>query len=258
MSSLLNYTELNSDSKSNPILILHGLFGSSQNWLGFAKNFAKKNFRVVIVDLRNHGNSFHHDVHDYQSMVLDLVPLITILGKPVNVVGHSMGGKVAMLLSAWYPEYIEKLAVIDIAPVKYDHPHLEIIDILLQIDLSKLGKRSEVDQMLANRIPDSKQRAFLLLNLIREQQSLRWKINLNALKKYISNIMDFPASEFSFSKPALFVSGINSGYIGQKHLSKINGFFPNSNLEIVPNSGHWVHVDNPVKLLSILNHFFSN
>ena len=175
---LLNYNDLNEASSFRPVLIVHGLFGSSQNWQTFAKRLIQNNFRVITVDLRNHGNSFHHEVHNYEEMVSDLISVIEKLGVPVDIIGHSMGGKSAMLLSCLHPSYVNKLAVLDIAPVKYTHSQLDKVLALLNVDLSSFTKRSDVDRMLSKDIPDKRERSFLMLNLDRKDEALKWKINL--------------------------------------------------------------------------------
>jgi len=255
---LLNYNDLNEASSFRPVLIVHGLFGSSQNWQTFAKRLIQNNFRVITVDLRNHGNSFHHDVHNYEEMVSDLTFVIEKLGTPVDIIGHSMGGKSAMLLSCLHPSYVNKLAVLDIAPVKYTHSQLDKVLALLNVDLSSFTKRSDVDRILSKDIPDKRERSFLMLNLDRKDEALKWKINLNALKRCMPEIMDFPQKNLKFTKPSLFVSGSNSSYINKENLRPIKNIFPNYRLEVIRNSGHWVHADNPEDLFLTLRDFFLN
>ena len=255
---LLNYNDLNEASSFRPVLIVHGLFGSSQNWQTFAKMLIQYNFRVITVDLRNHGNSFHHDVHNYEEMASDLTSVIEKLGAPVDIIGHSMGGKSAMLLSCLHPSYVNKLVVLDIAPVKYTHSQLDKVLALLNVDLSSFTKRSDVDRMLSRDIPDKRERSFLMLNLDRKDGALKWKINLNALKRCMPEIMDFPQKSLKFTKPSLFVSGSNSSYIKKEYLRHIKNIFPNYRLEVIRNSGHWIHADNPEDLFFTLRDFFLN
>ena len=255
---LLNYNDLNEASSFRPVLIVHGLFGSSQNWQTFAKRLIQNNFRVITVDLRNHGNSFHHDVHNYEEMVSDLTSVIEKLGPPVDIIGHSMGGKSAMLLSCLHPSYVNKLAVLDIAPVKYTHSQLDKVLALLNVDLSSFTKRSDVDRILSKDIPDKRERSFLMLNLDRKDEALKWKINLNALRRCMPEIMDFPQKNLKFTKPSLFVSGSNSSYIKKEYLRHIKNIFPNYRLEVIRNSGHWIHADNPEDLFLTLRDFFLN
>ena len=254
---MLTYYDFNKTNISRPILIVHGLFGSAQNWQTFAKNIAQNGFRVITVDLRNHGNSFHHDAHNYEVMVSDLLSVIDKLGSPVDIIGHSMGGKAAMLLSCLYPSYVNKIAVVDIAPVKYKHSQLDKVLALLRVDLSKIIKRSDIDWLLLKDIPDPRERSFLMLNLVLRDGGYKWKINLNALRKNMPDIMDFPDHNFSFTKPTLFISGSESSYIKEEYLSSIKDAFPNYRLETVNNCGHWIHSDNPIALLLALSDFFS-
>ena len=191
-------------------------------------------------------------------MASDLTSVIEKLGAPVDIIGHSMGGKAAMLLSCLHPSYVNKLAVLDIAPVKYTHSQLDKVLALLNVDLSSFTKRSDVDRMLSKDIPDKRERSFLMLNLDRKDEALKWKINLNALKRCMPEIMDFPQKNLKFTKTSLFVSGSNSSYIKKEYLRHIKNIFPNYRLEVIRNSGHWIHADNPEDLFLTLRDFFLN
>ena len=253
----LNFYDINEQSTTTPILILHGLFGSSQNWQTFARQLSRSDFRVISVDLRNHGRSFHHKIHTYEAMAFDLLCLIKEnLTEPVNILGHSMGGKVAMLFSSLYPEYVNKLAIIDIAPVKYLHSQIDKVEALLRADISKCSKRSEVEAIIRKDFPDQRERAFFMLNLIRKNERFTWKINLEALQSHMDDIMNFPKVDTEFNKPTLFVAGSESDYMSATHQKKIHKIFPNYKLDIIKNSGHWVHIDKPIELQLTIENFF--
>ncbi len=258
MAELLNYEEFGDKKFSTKILILHGLFGSSQNWRSFAKRLSKNNIRVIAADLRNHGKSFHHPKHSYEEMVSDVIYLLDEIGAPVHIIGHSMGGKVAMLLAGMYSKYVKRLVIIDIAPVCYKHSHLDKIESLIRVDLSNLRLRSEVEEKISKQITDPGERAFFMLNLSRNNDILTWKLNLLAIKNYMAKIMDFPSGNFKFLGPALFISGSESDYIQNVHLKKIKNIFPNYKLETLENCGHWVHAEKPNELSILVNSFLIN
>ena len=258
MIGLLNYEEFGDEEFSKTVLILHGLFGSAQNWQSFAKKLSKNSIRVITVDLRNHGKSFHHPVHNYEVMVSDVIRLLSKIGGPVYIIGHSMGGKVAMLLAGKYSEFVRRLVIIDIAPVPYNHSHLDKVKSLMRVDLSDLKLRSEVEEIIRGDISDPGERAFFMLNLSRSDDTLIWKFNLNALKNYMDEIMGFPSGNFKFLGPTLFVSGSESSYIQDIHLKKMENIFPKYKLKVLENCGHWVHAEKPNELLSLVNSFLVN
>ena len=258
MVGLLNYEEFRGKEYSTTVLILHGLFGSCQNWRSFAKKLSQNNIRVITADLRNHGKSFHHPTHSYEAMVLDVVSLLNEIGGQVHIIGHSMGGKVAMLLAVKYPEYVKRLVIIDIAPVYYIHSHLDKIDALMGVNLDNLRRRSEVEKKISGHISDPGERAFFMLNLRRCDDTFSWKINLNAIRNYMTEIMGFPSGQYKCLNPTLFVSGSESEYVRDLHLKKIESIFPNYKLEVIENCGHWVHTEKPNELLFLVNSFLVN
>tara|TARA_B110000483_G_C18198474_1_gene544151 strand:- start:1891 stop:2655 length:765 start_codon:yes stop_codon:yes gene_type:complete len=239
----LNYKVFGS---GEPLIILHGLLGSLDNWQSLAKKYAE-HFTVFIVDLRNHGKSPHSDKFSYEDMVEDLREFCeTNYIFNCHLLGHSMGGKVAMQFAINYPAYIDKLIIADIAPVRYEPGHNEIFEALRKVDLSLIKKREEVDQILQEKISNYDVRQFLMKGLTRgEENKFEWKFNLTAIWKNYQNILStFEASE-PFEKPSLFISGGNSSYVNTSNYDVINHYFPNNSKEVIENVGHWLHAESP-------------
>jgi pimeloyl-ACP methyl ester carboxylesterase len=222
-----------------PLLIAHGLFGSARNWGVIAKRLAATR-RVVAVDMRNHGDSPWSPVHDYPAMAADLAE--AALGRS-DVLGHSMGGKAAMLLALTYPDKVNRLVVGDIAPVAYSHTQAHLVEAMAALDLSALDSRGDADRALAAAVPDPGVRAFLLQSLdLRER---RWRLNLAALGTEMPKILSFPEVAGRFGGPALFLSGANSPYVLPEHLDRIRTLFPAARFARIPGAGHWLHAEKP-------------
>ena len=241
--------------QGNPVLILHGLFGFSDNWQTIAKGLAT-NHLVVTPDLRNHGRSPHTDSHSYPEMAEDVLAFMhdhwMFHGQ---VVGHSMGGKVAMQLALTHPDAVEKLVVVDIEPSQADDNHSGIFQALLGLDLSKITTRQEAEHYLAERIADFGTRQFLLKNITREDDGrFTWKMNLPVLWKHYPDILA-PVSGNPFDKPTLFIRGSRSNYIKLEEIPLIKPLFPQAEVVTIENAGHWVHADQPQELLRILHDF---
>ena len=251
----LNYKELG-DSKNQPLVILHGLFGSLDNWITLAKYFAE-HFHVYLVDQRNHGKSFHSDEFSYEHMAEDLNDFLIqhSIENPI-ILGHSMGGKTAMLFATQHPQMLLKLIVVDIAPKTYPVHHHKIIEGLKSLDLDKIERRSEADELLAVHIPQDDTRQFLLKNITRsESGGYKWKMNLLAIEKEIE-IIGYGLPENSiFEKETLFIRGLKSDYIQDEDIDLIQEHFPNSVLESVENAGHWVHAQAPEQLYKLVVNF---
>jgi pimeloyl-ACP methyl ester carboxylesterase len=229
-----------------PVIILHGLFGSSGNWQTFGKSLAAAGYRVVLPDLRNHGRSPHSEMHTYEAMAGDVRELIGSENLSRDVLAcHSMGGKTAMQVALEDPQSIAGLLSIDMAPGAYAHEHHEVADTLAELDVRNIRGRMEADDLLAGRIPDDGTRQFLLKNLYRTQDGLfDWRFNLEALQAEIGN-MRHAVTEGRYEGPALFVRGEKSDYIGPDREKEINRLFPKATIETAPGAGHWVHVDAP-------------
>jgi esterase len=230
-----------------PLIILHGLFGSSDNWYTVAKTFAATR-HVYLVDQRNHGQSPHSNDFNYPLLVEDLHEFIKDqqLAEP-SVIGHSMGGKVAMNFAVKYPDQLEKLIVVDIAPKAYPVHHEQLIDGMKALVLDQLPSRSEADSLLSRDVPDAAERQFLLKNLERKPGGgFQWKINLKAIDEHLIEIgegMQYPGK---FEKPTLFVRGVRSNYIKPGDEGEIRKIFPLAHFAVLE-TGHWVQAENPVE-----------
>lgn len=238
-----------------PLIILHGLFGSSDNWLTIGKSLSE-NFSVYLVDQRNHGQSFHDKTHDFKTMADDLLNFIKEHGiEQPSIIGHSMGGKVAMQFAMSYPNCIKTLVVVDISPRGYNVHHGKILEGLKSIPLPSLESRKQADDLLAEFVPDNNERQFLLKNLGRSDGGFEWKINLPVLDANIGKIVA-EISGLPFSEPTLFIKGETSNYIRDFDLTLISKLFPNSEVATVKSAGHWVHAEQPEMFLRLLRNFF--
>jgi pimeloyl-ACP methyl ester carboxylesterase len=229
-----------------PLLILHGLFGASDNWVTIGKRLAEK-YEVIIPDLRNHGQSPHSDEWQYDAMAEDVFDLTAHLGlKKISLIGHSMGGKVGMTLASKYPELLEKLVVVDIAPRKYPVQHRNILDGLLSIDLQSVSSRKEAEDQLSKYVPEPGVRQFLLKNLDRSSdRGFKWKLNLKVINDHIEGIGTATIPDQEVKIPAMFVRGINSHYVSDEDILEIRNYFSASVIESIGNAGHWVHAEQP-------------
>lgn len=239
----------------SPVIILHGLFGFSDNWQTVAKALSASHL-VITPDLRNHGHSPHTDGHSYPEMAEDVRRFMEEKWiYSCALIGHSMGGKVAMQLALTYPDFIEKLVVIDIDPGQSEDGHSAIFHTLFDMNLSKMKSRKEAERYLSERIPDAPTRQFLLKNITRnESGEYSWKMNLPALWKHYPDILA-PVSGEPFQKPTLFIRGGNSGYIKPPETALIHSLFPLARIVTIEGAGHWVHADKPNELLGVLNEF---
>ncbi len=238
----LNYKKL---GQGQPLIILHGLFGSLDNWMTLAKRFAE-DFEVYIVDARNHGQSPHTDEFGYELMAQDLKNFIRQhdISNPI-ILGHSMGGKTAMLFALENPDLLQKLIVVDITPKKYPVHHREILDALLSLDFSQIKTRGEADEELAKKIDNFAVRQFLLKNLYwKEKDELAFRFNLDVLNRDIEKIVQNFDADNSFGKPTMFIRGLKSEYILDSDFETINHYFPNNKM-VSLNCGHWIHAEKP-------------
>lgn len=221
------------------VLIAHGLFGSARNWGAIQKRLAS-DYRVTAVDMRNHGGSPWDDAHGYEEMADDLAE--TIDGR-AHVVGHSMGGKAAMMLALTQPEKVERLIIADIAPVTYGHTQMHLINAMRDLDLSGIEKRSDADALLAETVAEKPVRAFLLQSLdVRER---RWSLNLDILAREMDRIIGWPDVSGGFDGPTLFLTGGDSDYVRRDHRDGIMDLFPNATHVRIPGAGHWLHAEKP-------------
>ena len=231
------------------LLILHGLFGQSDNWNTLAKQFSEQNFEVFTIDLRNHGLSPHHQTWDYEVMASDIYEFIHDynIQHPI-LLGHSMGGKVAMNFALNYDDLLlDKLIVADIAPVQYPAHHHEVLHALNAVDFNLVKSRKEVEEILANSIHDFGTRQFLLKNIYWEnsaENKMNWRFNLKVITEKYNEILSEVNHKSSLVN-TLFIRGEKSNYILDEHIDGITERFPNSKLVTIPNAGHWVHAEQP-------------
>jgi esterase len=224
------------------LLIAHGLHGSARNWGVIAKRLASDR-QTIAVDMRNHGKSDWFPTHNYSDMAGDLAEVIRHVGAPMDVLGHSMGGKAAMALALMFPELVRRLIVADISPVAYGHSHLQLTQVMGALDLSQVATRGDADRLLSGDIDNPAVRAFLLQSLdIKEK---RWRLNLDVLGAEMEKIVGFPRFETSFSGPTFFVAGRDSDYIRTEHRPETKRLFPSARFAKIPGAGHWLHADKP-------------
>jgi pimeloyl-ACP methyl ester carboxylesterase len=243
--------------RGKPLVILHGLLGSLDNWHTLSRIFASS-YRVLAVDQRNHGKSPHSDVFTYDAMAEDLTELLDNLKIPsAHLLGHSMGGKTAMQFALSNPKRVEKLIVVDIAPREYPRLHDELLDALASINLTAATLRQQVDDELSKRIPDYAVRQFLMKNLTRDSNgTFTWKANLQAIQKHYAEIARKINSELPFPGPTLFVKGDQAGYVLDSDVPSIKRLFPDVQIVGV-NTGHWIHAEAPTVFADIVMSFLS-
>jgi pimeloyl-ACP methyl ester carboxylesterase len=229
-----------------PLLILHGLFGSKRNWMSLAKPLSAF-ARVIAIDLRNHGDSGHAATMSYAEMAGDVLRLADQLKlDTVNIAGHSMGGKVAMMFALDHPERMRRLLVLDVAPVRYASGFEHFVEAMRAVPVSEIGSRQQADAHLSGTVRDPATRQFLLHNLVRDGNGFRWRLNLQGIGANLDEIGDFPdRSGTAFTGPARFVAGGRADYLLPEHEPVIRRYFPQAELRIIPDAGHWLHADQP-------------
>jgi pimeloyl-ACP methyl ester carboxylesterase len=239
-----------------PLIILHGLFGSLDNWATLARRWGE-HFHVWTFDARNHGRSFHDDVMDYPSMAGDLLEFMTRHGiAAAHLLGHSMGGKTAMHVALAHPSRVDRLIVVDMAPRSYERKHDRILHALLATDPGRFTGRRQADEELAGLVPDAPTRQFLLKNLARDEQGrFRWKMHLDAINRSYDALRAGIGPEGRFDGPALFIRGGRSPYVTDDDRELILRLFPRAVVATVPHAGHWVHADAPLDLTRVVMPF---
>ncbi len=233
--------EVYGDSDKPPLIILHGFFASARNWRVVAEKLSAQ-FRVYVIDQRNHGGSFHHPRMDYPTLSADLLAFIEQQNlSRVSLLGHSMGGKVAMWFALHHPEYINKLIIADIAPVSYQHCFDNTIGALQALPLNKISNRKQAEEFLVAAIPELSYRQFLLQNLLLVNGAYRWRVDLDIFQQAAPNIIGFPDSDSvqPFSDEALFIAGEMSNYVTADAIKML---FPKAHLSVIARAGHWLHV----------------
>lgn len=240
-----------------PVIILHGLFGMLDNWQTLGKRLAEK-YQVILVDLRNHGHSPRDPELNYQVMMDDLEELTDDLFlDEINIIGHSMGGKLAIKFAQSYPELMNKLIVADIGPKKYPIHHHQILEGLVNVPVSKINSRQEVREVLSNYIEQDHIIQFFLKNLYwKEKGLLDWRFNLKSIANNIQNVGD-DLLDPKFEKPTLFIRGGSSNYILDADFKDIKNTFPNSQVATISNTGHWLHAENPQMFFELVDDFLN-
>ena len=238
--------------EGTPLVILHGLFGSADNW-GTIGDRLSDSFDVLLVDQRDHGRSPHSDHITYPLMAEDVHELVTGLGlKDIILVGHSMGGKTAMAFAQQWPELLRHLVVVDISPREHDNAHDHILEALLSADLSRLKSRKEVEEQLSTLVPEPGVVQFLMKSLYwKEPDRLAWRMNVALLAKDLPHILAAVGSS-TVRVPTLFIRGGKSDYITREDLPAIREQFPNSTVETIPYAGHWVHAQAPDEVMDLI------
>lgn len=253
---MLNLVDHGTATDLPTLLIVHGLFGSARNWGAIAKRMSDSR-RVVTVDMRNHGESFRADSQSYPEMAADLAEVIASIGTPVDVMGHSMGGKTAMQLALTHGEMVNRLVVADIAPVAYDHSQAHLIDAMRHLDLTGLASRSEADRRLAVELHSPAIRAFLLQSLDLKAEPPVWRLNLDVLERDMALIVGWPGTTGRFDKPVLFITGAESDYVKPEDRAAIKTFFPQAKMAKIPGAAHWLHADRPREFEAALRVFLN-
>lgn len=226
------------------LLIVHGLFGSARNWGVIARHLAGPR-AVYAVDMRNHGQSPRAASQGYPEMAADLAEVIEALGGPMDVLGHSMGGKAAMQLALTRPELVGRLIIADIAPVAYAHDQSGHIDAMQGLDLTGLTSRGEADRRLAEVLEDAALRAFFLQSLDLKASPPEWRLNLPVLRAEMAKITGWPETTGQFTGPSLFLTGGKSHYVRPEHRAAIKALFPKARFAKLPEAGHWLHAEAP-------------
>jgi esterase len=242
-----------------PLVILHGLLGSARNWTAIAKQLGETH-RVFTLDLRNHGRSPWAATASFDDMADDVAAFI---GRhrlePATVIGHSLGGKVAMRLALLRPELVERLVVVDVAPVAYEHSFANYIRALRRVDLAGLSRRADADGALQEAVPAPGIRSFLLQNLVQSDAGFGWRVNLAALEDNMAELMGFTAApQQTYPGPTLFLAGGRSDYVGAEHRPLIEELFPAARHAVIADAGHWVHAERPAEFVANLRAFLDD
>jgi pimeloyl-ACP methyl ester carboxylesterase len=235
------------------VVFCHGLFGQGKNWTQIAKALADRH-RVTLVDMPNHGRSAWTEQFDYAQMADAVAGL---LDEPAALVGHSMGGKAAMLAALRHPDRVERLCVVDVAPVSYrgSDEFRGFIDAMLGMDLAPIDSRADADAALAAAVPDPGVRGFLLQNLRRDGDAWRWLPNLELLRSDLDELRAWPATDAVYEGPVLWIAGADSDYVRDEHRDAMEARFPRARRVTVKGAGHWVHSAQPAVVAGLLDRF---
>ncbi|RWR25116.1 alpha/beta fold hydrolase [Agrococcus lahaulensis] len=240
----------------SPVVFCHGLFGQGRNWMQIGKALADRH-RVTLVDMPNHGRSPWTERVDYAEMA-DAVA--ATIDEPAALVGHSMGGKAAMLAALRHPERVERLCVVDVSPVSYrsSDEFRGFMDAMLGMDLAAIASRADADAALAPAVPDPGIRAFLLQNLQRDGEGWRWLPNLEVLRRDLDALRGFPETDAVYEGPVLWIAGADSGYVRDEFRDEMEARFPRVRRVTVKGAGHWVHSEQPAVMTGLLERFIDD
>ena len=241
-------------TNKSPLLIVHGLYGSARNWGVISKRLANER-EVFAVDQRNHGESPWRETQNYFDMAEDLKEFLENFG-PMAVLGHSMGGKAAMVLSILEPSLVEKLIIADIAPVSYSHDNIQYIRAMKNVKLDNIETRGDVLSQLAEIVPEPELQSFFAQSLDLKTKS--WKLNLDVLEREMDKIVSFPNLSGSYEKASLFLSGALSDYLTISHRPKIRKLFSNAKFAKITNAGHWLHAEKPREFETAVRSFLND
>lgn len=252
---MLNYLHYpSSKSNKSPLLIIHGLYGSARNWGVICKRMSDER-EIFAVDQRNHGDSQWCETHDYFDMAEDIHEFLEHLGS-MAILGHSMGGKAAMVLSIMAPKLVEKLIIADIAPVSYSHDNTPYIRAMKNVKLDKVTTRGDAIMQLAETVPEPELQSFFAQSL--DLKNKRWKLNLDVLEREMEKIVSFPQMSGQYDKVSLFVSGALSNYLQITHRPVIKKLFPKAEFATIENAGHWLHAEKPREFEAAVRTFLNN
>jgi esterase len=241
--------------QGRPLLLIHGLFGSFEN-LGMIARLLADRFQIINVDLRNHGRSGHSDVMNAELMAADVAETMDALGlQAAAILGHSLGGKVAMQLALSMPERVSQLILADISPVASQPRHTGILSALNALPLASLADRKQADQLLASSIQDAGTRAFLLKSLQKTEQGFSWRFNLAALTAEYPHLLAAPTAQGPYTGPVLFIKGGDSDYLLPEHQGLIRQLFPQAKAKVIQGTGHWLHAEKPNAFAKIVADF---
>lgn len=252
---MLNTIHHGDETGAPTLLIAHGLYGSGRNWRVIAKRLSDQR-RVVAVDMRNHGDSPWTDTHGYTDMANDLAQVIADLGGPVDVLGHSMGGKASMMLALHHGALVNRLVIADIAPVAYDHSQSQYIKAMRAVDMNRVERRADAEAQLAEHGVDPSLQSFFTQSL--DIKAQKWRLNLDTLEREMPKILSFPEVTGTWDGAALFLSGAESQYVTAQHRPRIRALFPGAHFAKLRGAGHWLHAENPhefeASVRAFLNH----
>lgn len=245
--------------EGEPLIIIHGLFGSKRNWMTLARRLGEL-AHVIALDLRNHGDSTHTPAMSFEQMAEDVSHLSEQLGfERVNIAGHSLGGKVAMMHALHYPARTTRLMVLDVAPVRYDSGFGPYIEAMQSVPLARIRERREAERYLADAVASPAVRMFLMHNLVRDGDGFRWRLNLDALAHNLDALAGFPdlPADLRYHGPTTFLRGDRSNYLQPEHEPGIRARFPDARMHTVSDAGHWIHADQPARVIAEIGHWLT-